>query len=242
MSIFVNAVGFSTQHRAVRMGLKRPNPLDASSPQTLRNPPACRCRRSARRPRQPGSCSPLPAREAVRASRPAPRLDGGMRGKLQEKLAAIGVQPDVLIERRRHRAQQGVVPLPGMRNHAAAEIQGPAGASNTTFTQAGSSNCRRRADRRGQRAHHGLRVCSEEFDGQIDRRAGDLRLVALDVDDDVDVGHPSGDLGHAIGAAGGAGIGHFGLAAERPHGSENLLVVRRHAYPPGDRADRRAAS
>ena len=70
------------------------------------------------------------------------------------------------------------------------------------------------ADRRGQRRHHGLGVRFQKFDGQIDRTAGDLGLVALDVDDDVDVRHAPGDFGHAVGAAGGIGVGHFRPAAK----------------------------
>ena len=85
------------------------------------------------------------------------------------------------------------------------------------------------ANGRGQRAHHGRRVRLQQFDGQVDRAAGDLRLVALHVDDDVDVGHAAGDFGHAIGAAGGVGAGHFHLAAEGADLVENLGMVGGHA-------------
>ena len=59
----------------------------------------------------------------------------------------------------------------------------------------------------------GLRF--EQLDRQVDRRGRNLRLVALHVDEDIDVRQLAGDFGHAVGAAGAVGAGQLDLAAER---------------------------
>ena len=73
-------------------------------------------------------------------------------------------------------------------------------------------------------------------------RAGDLRLVALDVDDDVDVGHPPGDLGHAIGAAGGRRGSVISTWPPNERTSSKISAWSAATQMPGRRAERRAAS
>ena len=120
-------------------------------------------------------------------------------------------------------------PTRGHGDRAAAEIKRPARAVENHLHAGRVFQLPPAADRRGQRGHRRARRPLQQLDGQVDRAAGDLRLVALDVDDDIDAGHPPGDLGHAIGAAGGRGAGHVDLAAEGPHRVEDLLVVGGHA-------------
>ena len=92
------------------------------------------------------------------------------------------------------------------------------------------------ADGRGKRGHHRCRLIFQQPDRQIDRFARDLRLVALHVDHHVDVAHSPGHLGHPVRAAGGRGVGHHDLAAERSNLVENLAMIGGHANarrPPG---------
>ena len=48
----------------------------------------------------------------------------------------------------------------------------------------------------------------------VERLAGDLGFVALQVDDDPGCFEASGDFGHAVGAGRMVGAGHHDLAAE----------------------------
>ena len=137
------------------------------------------------------------------------------RRQLQQELAAVGVQADVLIERRRTGRQQPIVPVPWARDHAAAEIERPAVAVEDHLHAGRVVQLPPVADGRGQRAHHRAGILFEQFDGQVDGGPGNLRLVALHVHDDIDAADAPGDLGHAICAAGRTGIGHVRLAAER---------------------------
>ena len=88
--------------------------------------------------------------------------------------------------------------------HAAGQLR-PASVTcgaNTTFTQAGSSSFSCDADRRGERGHGGGGISLEQFDDPIDGFAGKFGLVALHVDDDIDVAQLMGNFGDAVGAAG----------------------------------------
>ena len=116
-----------------------------------------------------------------------------------------------------------------MRNHAAAEIQRPARGVENHLHAGRVFELPAAADRRGQRAHHGRGIVLQQLDGQVDRRPGDLRLVALQVDDDLGVGHPPGDFGDAIGAAGRRRVGQFGLAAEGADLVEDFSAIGGHA-------------
>ena len=78
----------------------------------------------------------------------------------------------------------------------------------------------------------------QQADDQVDRLAGQFRLIALDVDDDIDALQSPGDLGDAIGAAGRLGIGHFDVSAEGADGGEDFRRVGGDADafgPPGPR-------
>ncbi len=126
--------------------------------------------------------------------------------------------------------QQGVVPLPGMRDYAAAEVHRPAGRVENDLHAGRVFELPAAADRRGQRAHHRRGIGLQQFNGQVDRRSGDFRLIALDVDDDIDAGHPPRHLRHAIGSAGGRRAGHLHLAAEGADLVEDFGMVGRHAH------------
>ena len=69
------------------------------------------------------------------------------------------------------------------------------------------------------------RSSSSSDDEAVDGLAGDLRLVALEVDDDPGLLDSRGDLGDAVGAGGVIGAGHHGLAAEAGHGVGDPRVV-----------------
>ncbi len=70
------------------------------------------------------------------------------------------------------------------------------------------------ADRRRQRGHRRLGVVVEQRDHSIEGQAGDLGLVALQVDDHPGSFEARGDFGHAVGAGRMIGAGHHDLAAE----------------------------
>ena len=110
------------------------------------------------------------------------------RGQPQQEIAAIRVQPDVLIELWRVSGQQIVVPLASVRNRAAAEIQRPAARVEHHLDARWIVQLLARADRRGQRGHRHVGVFLEQLNRHVDRGTGQLRLVALDVDEDIDVG------------------------------------------------------
>ena len=124
--------------------------------------------------------------------------------------------------------QQGVVPLPGMRDHAAAEVDRPAGGVENDLYARRIFELPAVADRRGQRTHHGRGIRLQQFNRQVDRPSGDFRLIALYVDDDVDIGHPPRHLRHAIGSAWGRRTGHFHVAAEGADLVEDLGMVGCH--------------
>ena len=72
--------------------------------------------------------------------------------------------------------------------------------------------------------------------------AGDLGLVALEVDDDPGLGEAGGDLGDAVGAARVVGAGHHGLAAERGRRRRRSAASSVATITRSSRDDRRAAS
>ena len=158
-------------------------------------------------------------------------LQAGRRhgGELQEEVAAIGVEPDVLVEMRRIGRQQGIVPFAGMRDRAAAEIQCPARRSNTTFTQAGSSSCRR------LRIGVASVVITASGCDSSSSMARSIELPAISGSSPCTLTMIStSGIRRATSATrsvplAAVGIGHFHLAAEGPHLAEDLVMVGRHA-------------
>jgi hypothetical protein len=86
---------------------------------------------------------------------------------------------------------------------------------------------------KSQGRHGAARAFLERLYETIDHDRLDQRLISLDVDDDI-VGRkpdePPG-FGQAVRAAGVAGAGHHGFAAEGLYGLQDARVVRRHQHP-----------
>ena len=87
------------------------------------------------------------------------------------------------------------------------------------------------ADRRRERGHRRLGVVREQRDDAVERLAGDLGLVALQVDDHAGCFEPRGDFGHAVGAGRMVGAGHHEFAAEAADGLGDPRVVGRDDDP-----------
>ena len=87
------------------------------------------------------------------------------------------------------------------------------------------------SDRRRQCCHRGAGVVFQERDNPVERGAGDLGLVALEVDDDPRAVQGGGHLGDAVSAAGVVDTGHHAFTAESRHRRGDPRVVGRDDHP-----------
>src|SRR5207249_1217406 len=121
-----------------------------------------------------------------------------LRRQLQQKLAAVSVQADVLEEPHRSGGEVRAA-VADKRDRAAAEIQRPAATVADQLDAVGIAVRLVSWNRGGQRRYDGLRVFLQQLGQKVEGRGIDLRLVALQVDDDVRIQRP-GDLGNSVGA------------------------------------------
>lgn len=147
----------------------------------------------------------------------------------QKKIAAIGVQSDMLIEMSRFGGKQVVGPVPRMGDNAPTEVHRTAFSVENDLHAGRVFELLTRSDWGRQCGHDGSWFVFEKVDYLVDRLAGDLWLVALNINEKTDLGHLSGHFRHAISATSGVRVSHNRLSAIRLDRLENFFMVGRHA-------------
>ena len=146
---------------------------------------------------------------------------------MQQEIPPIRVNSQVQLPRRIPAQTLVAIAVPHERNRAAAEIEGSTVGRADRFHAAGIVENFRIRDRSTKRRHVGVRIVNQQLSDLVDRFRIDVRLVALDIHNDVRIGQVlANDFGDPVCTAGMI-AGHLDLRPEAGHRRRNLKAVRR---------------